>query len=618
MLFADIVGSTELISGLDAEEAMERLQLIVAAMARAVRLFDGTILRTLGDGLKAAFGAPIAREEHALLAAQASLAIMDAVAEMPNAPKIRIGLHAGEVVAGTLDTGSSMELEAQGLTVHLASRVEQAAAAGEILLTGSSKTLIAGYCDTEYVGSRSMKGIAEPVDLYRLLGFRPAVASAQFRGNDLARLRGRETELKILRDAYLMGVAGEAQVIGIKAPAGAGKSRLCYEFVEWCRQNRIEVVEGRASILGQATPLQPVLEMLRSIFRLDPTMSPEAANARVRGRLAVLELGDHPDIPILLDFLGYTPPGTQLPRLDATARLARLCAIVRAMIKAGGPRMSIVIIDDMHWIDEASAVFMEAVIDAVAGTRHLVLLNFRPVWTSPYQKFPYYSELELEELTERDSLDMASELIGPDPSVADLAEKIAERSAGNPFFTEQLVLTLVQSGVLRGERGAYALSPSAPADVALPMTIETVIGARIDGLGKREKSIAQIASILGKEFPQALVEQMAGIATAQTHQLLQRLCDAEMLHMNVKLDVPMADWESFVRSALDEMHRASRVGFAANFLARPNPDAPPGQLYCPPPEQWASYCRESLGCEVEILAEYGLREYTLLAHRKTD
>ena len=146
VLFADIVGSTALISRLDAEEAMDKLQPVVAAMSRAVRRFDGTILRTLGDDLKAAFGAPLAREGHALLACQAALAMRDAVAGLANAPSIRVGLHSGEVVAGALDTGSSVELEAQGMTVHLASRIEQLAAPGEIYLTGECRALIGPYC----------------------------------------------------------------------------------------------------------------------------------------------------------------------------------------------------------------------------------------------------------------------------------------------------------------------------------------------------------------------------------------------------------------------------------------------------------------------------------------
>ena len=133
VLFADIVGSTELIVGLDAEAARDRLEPSVSAMVRAVRRFDGTVIRTLGDGLKAAFGVPHAQEGHALLACRAALAMQEAVAALPATTKVRVGLHSGEVIAGTLDTGSALEQEAQGMTVHLASRIEQTAEPGPFI-----------------------------------------------------------------------------------------------------------------------------------------------------------------------------------------------------------------------------------------------------------------------------------------------------------------------------------------------------------------------------------------------------------------------------------------------------------------------------------------------------
>ena len=158
VLFADIVGSTRLIAGLDAEQAMDRLQPVVLAMAQAVRHFDGTILRTLGDGLKAAFGVPRTQERHAVLACRAALAMQEAVAALPNAPPIRIGIHSGEVVAGALDTGSAVEQEAQGMTVHLASRIEQLAEPGRICMSGDCRALVGAYCDTVSLGLHAAEG----------------------------------------------------------------------------------------------------------------------------------------------------------------------------------------------------------------------------------------------------------------------------------------------------------------------------------------------------------------------------------------------------------------------------------------------------------------------------
>ena len=223
VMFADMVGSTELISGLDAELSIGRLQPVVAAMMKAVHRFDGTVLRTLGDGLMAAFGVPTARDGHALLACQAALAMQDAVASLPNPSKIRIGLHSGEVIVGALDTGLFVEQAAQGLTVHIASRVEQAADPGAICLSPQCRALVSAYCDTASVGMRVLKGIPAPVEIFRLIGLKPSVASDQFRDSDLPRLRGRERELEVLQRALLDAEKGIGCAIGIAAPPGVGR-----------------------------------------------------------------------------------------------------------------------------------------------------------------------------------------------------------------------------------------------------------------------------------------------------------------------------------------------------------------------------------------------------------
>ena len=529
VLFADIVGSTELIAGLDAEQAMDRLQPVVAAMARAVRRFDGTILRTLGDGLKAAFGAPIAREGHALLASQAALAIRDAVGVLDYAPRIRIGLHSGEVVAGALNTGSAVELEAQGMTVHLASRIEQLAAPGEILISGECRALIGAYCETTVLGSRALKGVLAPFELYLLTGMRPAVASDQFRGSELAPFRGRRAELDGLRNALLAAEKGASSVIGISAPAGLGKSRLCFEFSEWCRQRRIEVVEGRAHVFGQATPLLPVLEMFRTFLRVTPRLEPEQARERIVQRLGALGLDIAADLPVLFDFMGVADPDVPMPRIEPGGRQARLREIIRLLIKAAGQRTSVMIVEDMHWLDEASGPFMETVVEAVAGTRLVLVFNFRPPWPAAPKDCPYYQEIRLEELEGAEARQIVSDRIGDAPDLQPIVTHVTDRSGGNPFFAEQLILSLAQAGVLSGARGHYELSAAASPDVALPATVEAVIGARLDGLSEREKTVLQIGAIIGKEFPQALVEQVAGIESTEDRRLLDRLCDAELL-----------------------------------------------------------------------------------------
>jgi class 3 adenylate cyclase/tetratricopeptide (TPR) repeat protein len=529
VLFADIVGSTELIVGLDAEAAQERLEPIVRAMVRAVRRFNGTVLRTLGDGLKAGFGVPNAQEGHALLACRAALAMQDAVAALPGAASIRIGVHSGEVVSGTMDTGSAIERDAQGMTVHLASRIEQAADAGSIYVSRECWTLVAAYCDAVSVGALELRGIPHLVETYRLTGLKPAINSDHFRVEGLTRLRGREAELEVLRKAVLDAGDGATGVIGIAAEAGAGKSRLCFEFGEWCRGRRIQVLEARAHMFGQATPMLPILEMLRTFLRVAPGMEPAMARRKISERLSALGPSFADGLPILADFLNVSDPQLMSPMLDPRTRQARLRDVVGRMIKAAGQRTSVLVVEDMHWLDEASQEFMETLVEAVRGTNIVLVMTFRPPWSARWMERTEYREIRLPDLEQSDMRELVRELVGHAPALGQIVADVAAQSDGNPFYAQELVLSLAEQGVLVGGRGRYDLAPSGWHNPVLPATVEAVIGARIDHLTERQKEVLQIGAVIGKEFPLTVVRDVAGIAEAGLQPLLNRLCAAEII-----------------------------------------------------------------------------------------
>jgi class 3 adenylate cyclase/tetratricopeptide (TPR) repeat protein len=528
VLFADIVESTQLIAGLDAEDAMERLQPVIAAMVQQVRRFNGVVLHTLGDGIKAAFGAFHALEGHALLACQAAIAIRDAVACLSSAPRVRVGVHSGEVVAGVIDIGSAFEHEAQGMTAHLASRLEQLAEPGSICISHDCRMLVGAYCDTVALGSRTLKGIPQPIEVYRLIGMRPAVASDHFRGRELTRLFGRAEEFDYLKSALLAARHGTPSVIGISAPAGLGKSRLCFELSEWCRGQQIRVIEARGHVFGQATPLQPVLEMLRSFLRISPFDGPEASENIAR-RMVSLDAEFAPDIPILCDFLGVSVSDQAAASLDPRTRYARLRDIVHRMVKAAGRQSLLILIEDLHWLDEASCDFVESMVAALDGTQTVVVVNFRPPWSATWTGQRCYRELQLKGLGPTEILDLVRDLVGDGQELADLAADIASRSDGNPFFAEELVFSLVQRGVLLGGRGDYRLSSSGWDSTVLPATIEAVIGARLDRLSEPEKAVLQIAAVVGKEFPLDVIRRVIRLPEHELRHLLDHLCVAELI-----------------------------------------------------------------------------------------
>lgn len=530
ILFADIVDSTKLIAGGDAESGIGLLHPVIAAMEHAVKRFDGTVLGILGDGLIAAFGAPRSREGHALLACQAALAMRDDVAALPNPTMIRIGLHSGEVITGTLDIRSSVQIQAQGMTLHIASRVENAAEPGDICLTPECRVLVGAYCDTVSIGVRQLKGVPAAVELFRLIGLKPAIASDQFRNGDLTRLRGRERELETLKNALLDVARGEANAIGITAPPGVGKSRLCYEFGEWCRQRRIEVLEARAHVFGRATPLLPVLEMLRAFFRITPALEPTEARQGIETKLIALDPSLAVDLPLLADFLGLPAPDPAGQGIDPKTRRTRLRDLIRRMVKAAGRRPSVIIFEDLQWLDDPSYDFVETMVEAVQGTKMVMVLNYRSIWSCPWVALPHYQELSLAELPEGDIDDLVHDLIGDDATLDGLIPHVAQQCGGNPFFAEEIVRALVQRGVLIGERGRYQMATAADwRDQALPATLEALISARLDLLREGDKAILQIGAVIGKEYPLTLVQAVAGMVETETKEILDRLCEMELI-----------------------------------------------------------------------------------------
>jgi class 3 adenylate cyclase/tetratricopeptide (TPR) repeat protein len=529
VLFADIVSSTELVARLDAEAAMRRLKPALDTMCEAVDRFDGTVVHTMGDGIVALFGAPLAQEGHAVLACQAAIAIRDAFRLSEGNLFIRVGLHSGEVVADAPLTDTISEPGAYGMTLHLGSRLPHKIEPGGICITEGCLRLVHSICDVEPIGRHTLRGVPEPVELFRLMGLKPAVASQRFRGVSLSSFRGRGREMSMLRRKLLDVEAGAGSVIGVIGAPGSGKSRLCYEFAEWCRGRMIPVYEARAHPYGAATPLRPVLEFLRSAyFRISPDDEPQSAISTIAERLREIGATAEVDLPLVCDFLGVPcedgPPAWLNPR----GRNSRLLDIIRRMVRHRGVTTSIIVIEDLHWLDEASEKFVAAVVDEVAATRTLLVVNFRPGYFASWMGAPHYQPIDLGELDSSDTVRLVDELIGSHPEVAEIRERIAARSGGNPFFAEELVRSMVDNAVLIGMSGDYRRGMTTSAAV-LPATVQAVIGARIDRLTQRDRDLLQIGAIIGKEFQFSILQNVASQDSENLEPVLDHLCMAGLL-----------------------------------------------------------------------------------------
>jgi class 3 adenylate cyclase/tetratricopeptide (TPR) repeat protein len=529
ILFADIVSSTQLVAGLDPEEAIARLRPTLELMSNAAKQFGSSVVHFLGDGIMAVFGAPQAHERHAFLACSAALAMQDAISRGEDVLPIRVGLHSGIVVAGALEIGPTSE-GARGAAVFLARRMQELAGPGEIFITSDCYRLVRGYCDVQPLGHRLVKGFSEAIEVYRLVGRKRAAASEQFGGASLTPFRGRGGETAVLERGLASATEGNGRAIGISAGPGVGKSRLCYEFGEWCRSQGIPIIESHALPYSHATPYQPVLELLRSFFQTPDTAA--IARVRIARVLLALDPAFEADLHLVYEFLGVAHPDERLLPFDPKSRQVRLRNILRRIIRLAGVKTSVILFEDLHWLDEASSDLVETLVESVEGTRILLVLTYRPSYVASWMKQHHFAELKLTDFDSESSLALVTDLVGNKPELTKICRRIADRSGGNPFFAEELINSLEESGELRGEPGNYELGPAA-SQQSLPPTVQAAIGARIDRIRAEDKDLLQIAAVIGTVFPVTAVQKMAQKSAREIEQSLDRLRDVELIQRQV-------------------------------------------------------------------------------------
>jgi class 3 adenylate cyclase/tetratricopeptide (TPR) repeat protein len=526
VLFADIVSSTEQIASLDPEAAMERLQPAVLAMCEAVERYGGTVLRTLGDGVMAIFGVPVAMENHAVLACEAALHMQSRFPDDGKGLSIRVGMHSGQVASDPFAQDASKGGGAHGMTIHLASRVVAQALPQGILVTGECHRLVSGRFEFAPGEARQLRGIPRPVELFALLRARDWEAAHSLRQSLLTPFTGRAKEMFALQLALRRARLGRAGIVGVCGPPGMGKSRLCHEFARWCSDEGVPVFEVRAQVYGSTTPLRPVLELLRVFFFGIDASDPHAlARAKIRSVLGRLHGGgSEADYSLICDFLGVPAPG-EAAMNPAAARRSRLLALLGELMRAPGRMCCVLLIEDLHWLDEASEEFVRALAAAAVGTRTMFLVNYRASADLPLASLPGFEIIELRELGSTEIRSLVSGLISHRRELQEIAEVIAQRSGGNPFFAEELVLALSAGGVLAGGSAGLGLDSVRR---TLPATVQAVIGARIDRLAADQKRVLQICAIVGKEIPVPILQRVTG-GEQPVEKVLEDLCEAELL-----------------------------------------------------------------------------------------
>jgi class 3 adenylate cyclase/tetratricopeptide (TPR) repeat protein len=532
VLFADIVGSTELIGDADPEHALDRLPPVIARMGNAVNQLQGTIMRTMGDGLMVLFGVPHVQEDHAARACQAALTMLESSRE--HGILLRIGIHSGEIIAGLTDEFTK-EQSVYGAAVHLASRIEHMAGPGTVCITDSTYRLVQPFFEAESLGRQDVRGFGRPIEIFKLNGVK--TAATKVRESMAGTYKGRERELAALHHALREAADGRGKAIGISAPPGLGKSRLCFEFARAERERRIPVLEARASPYEHSGPLQPLIEFFRTYFRLAAGDSTETAQRKIASRIEAVVPGMLDEVPLLCEFLGVAGSSPPLA-IDPPAKRARLLNFVRALVRDGVQTPTIIIIEDIHWLDDASNEVIAALVDIAPASRAVIVLTYRPTLKADWQAHPTFEEIRLNELNDDDIAALVADALGDHPSIAEVASHVIERSGGNPFFAEELMRSLVDSETLTGQPGRYIAAGELPVET-LPATVQSVIGERIDRLVPTDKMLLQIGATIGREFPLPVLREVAGEAAQDIDSSLDRLSQLELIQPSAAEDAPL-------------------------------------------------------------------------------
>ena len=557
VLFADVVHSMDIAAAVGAERLREIMAELVERCAAVVKRYGGTVDKFTGDGIMAVFGAPVAMEDHAVRACLAAMAVQEEAnrlaAEVLDRDgvelRLRIGLNSGQVIAGEIGSGS-FGYTAVGEQVGMAQRMESVAPPGGVMLSASTARLVDGVAALGAPQMLHIKGADKPVAAQRLVSMEERHHLIERVESNLV---GRQWEMSAVEGLLHRAIDGHGAVVGVVGPPGIGKSRLVREVSAMAATRGVEVFTAFCESHASQVPFHAVARLLRAATGVDAL---DGQTARDRVRKGVPD-ADPEDLLLFDDLLGVGDPDIPLPSIDPDARRRRLTALVNAAALARETQ-AVYVIEDAHWIDEVSESMIAEFLTVIPQTPSLVMITYRPEYRGALTRVANVRAITVAPLTDSETAALVSELLGPDSSVGELGQTIAESAAGNPFYAEEIVRDLAERGVLRGNRSAYA-STADVADVSVPATLQATIAARIDRLDAKAKRTLGAAAVVGSRFDIDLLS-MLGIEPVVGDLLAAQLIDqvsfaphAEYVFLHPLIRT--VAYESQLKSDRAQMHR---------------------------------------------------------------
>jgi predicted ATPase/class 3 adenylate cyclase len=541
VMFCDMAGFTPISEKIGPEKVYAVMDQIYEILINKVHEYEGTVNEMTGDGIMALFGAPIAYEDAPQRSIRTALAIHREIArfnermqhdQIKMAPiRMRIGIHTGPVVVGTLGNDLRVEFKAVGDTVNLASRVESLAEPGTTLVTDATYALTEGLFRFEALGNCYIKGKTGTVKTYRVIA--PSSRRTRFdvsaeRG--LTPFVGRKSELELMLDSFERIKSGRGQAFSIISEAGLGKSRLLYEFRKAIAGENVHIVEGKCLSYSKGIAYHPVIDILKSIFGIKDDDPDSERKQKVLNRLEPLDVDLDATMPYLLDLLSVGDSGLDQVQMSPDARKERITEALRMILLKGSHRRPLVIaIEDLHWVDRNSEDIFEYILRSIPGYRIMLLFTFRPDFLPNWGARSYHSQLTLNRLSNRHVVTMMRHLLDDASFDVQLEKLIIDKAEGVPFFIEEFILSLKNLNLIEKNSVSYHLAPHIN-EVAIPSTIQDIIMARIDTLPQQTKEILQIGSVIEREFSYVTIKAITDLPDQDLSNHIAVLKDAELIY----------------------------------------------------------------------------------------
>jgi class 3 adenylate cyclase len=533
VMFCDLVGSTALSQGMDPEDLRAVIRSFQDAAAGAIVRFEGHVAKFMGDGVLAYFGWPRAHEDDAERAVRAGLALVEAVHGLEHgvALDVRVGIATGLAVVGdVVGEGSAREEAAVGEMLNLAARLQQIATPGTVVVAQATRALLGQVFELESQGAQILKGIANPVDVWRVVGERTVETRFEaVRSQRLNRLVGRDQELGLALARWEAAKAGEGQVVLLRAEPGLGKSRLVAELRKKLEAETVASVRYQCSPHHVNSALYPMIQHLTRAARLKHDDPPELKLEKLAALVDRSNMEAMEALPLLAALLSI-PTDDAHPALELTPQRQRAATLtllvdLLAGLAVRGP--ALVVVEDFHWADPTMRELFDVVVSRVERLPVIVLITFRPEIATPWEGRGNVTLMALNRLRRQQVEELVTEVAQGKTLPPEVMQQIVERTDGVPLFVEELTKSLLESGVLKEGDERWALTGPLP-QLAVPTSLQASLASRLDRLAPI-REVAQIGAALGREFDFDLLAAIAPYGENQLAEALAQLHEAELI-----------------------------------------------------------------------------------------